>query len=221
MGTGKISALSLALRDELARRLSDGQTGLEALAWLNAQPEVIARMKERFDGAPVTSQNLNNWIETGYADWRRRQERAWRNRQLAEYARKIGGDTADVLSGGAAIAGGVLMEILDELDAERQKDLLKECPENLPAFINALARLQGEQTKHRAVKLKAEKQSLDERRLQLEREKWELGAVEKLMKKATSKEVQDIMGSSKPRAIKADLLRAALFGTPSSSPAAA
>ncbi len=39
-GNGKIARLPRALRDELNRRMGDGQTGQELLLWLNRLPKV-------------------------------------------------------------------------------------------------------------------------------------------------------------------------------------
>lgn len=65
--TGKIARLPLALRDELNRRLLDGQTSTEVLKWINAQPAAVARMKALHGGRMITFQNLSEWRKRGYA----------------------------------------------------------------------------------------------------------------------------------------------------------
>lgn len=210
-GTGKISALPRAVRDQLARRLDDGATGADVLPWLNELPEVKAVLAAK-GWSPVTDQNLSNWRETGLALWQRERERTARHRELAEYARQLGDDAADIFAGGGAIAGGVLMEVLDELDTEGQKALLADKPENLPAMINALARLQSENTKRGMARLKADQVKLLDSKLKLEREKFENATLEKLLKKAASAEVQSIVTSSKPRGEKMKQLRFVLWG---------
>jgi hypothetical protein len=71
---GKIARLPKAVRDELNRRLSDGQPGKELVAWLNGLPEVQSVVAAEFDGRPVREQNLSEWKQGGYGDWLRQQE---------------------------------------------------------------------------------------------------------------------------------------------------
>lgn len=211
-GTGKIAALPRDIREELCRRLENGKTGAEILPWLNELPEVIAILSDRFNAVPVSDANLSNWRDSGYFEWQKRGERTQRIRDLAEYARKLGEAGGDVFAGGAAIAGGTLMELLDDLDADAQRELLAEKPENLPKFINALARLQGEHAKRAVIDLNKQKSDRDERRLQLDRQKFENSVCETLMKKAASQEIQKIVASSQPRNVKMEQLRFAIFG---------
>jgi hypothetical protein len=211
-GTGKIAALPRDLREELCRRLENGKTGAEILPWLNALPEVVAILADRFNAVAISDANLSNWRDSGYFEWQKRGERTQRIRDLADYARKLGEDGADVFAGGAAIAGGTLMELLDDLDPDAQKELLAEKPENLPKFINALARLQGEAAKREVISLNKQKSAREDKRLQLDREKFENATCEQLLKKATSSEIQNIVASSKPKSVKMAQLRFALFG---------
>lgn len=210
-GTGKISALPRDIRDELARRLDDGAVGSEVLPWLNALPRVQEILTAKNQG-PISEQNLSNWRETGFAQWQSQQDRTRRHRDLAAYSRQLGEDSADIFSGGAAVAGGLLMEIIDSLDGDAQQTLLADKPENLPAFVNALARLQGEQAKREMLHLKRQKQAHDDKRLALDVEKFQTSTCEALLKKATSSEIQKIVSSSAPRAAKMEQLRLAIFG---------
>jgi septum formation inhibitor MinC len=70
----KISHLPKKLRDELGRRIEDGQPGTEIIQWLNDQPEVQAVLQERFDGRPINEQNLSDWKHHGHVEWLWRQE---------------------------------------------------------------------------------------------------------------------------------------------------
>ena len=47
---GKIARLPRALRDELNRRLDDGEPGNRLVEWLNAQPEVAAGLADPTGG---------------------------------------------------------------------------------------------------------------------------------------------------------------------------
>ncbi len=52
--TGKIARLPRLIRDELNRRLDNGEEGKKLVRWLNRMPEVRTVMAESFEGKPVT-----------------------------------------------------------------------------------------------------------------------------------------------------------------------
>jgi hypothetical protein len=58
---GKIARLPVAVREELNRRLEDGQTERTILPWLNALPSVQTVLAAQFGAGPVSQQNLSNW----------------------------------------------------------------------------------------------------------------------------------------------------------------
>jgi hypothetical protein len=71
---GKIARLPKPVREELNRRLDNGERGLPLLQWLNFQPEVRALVAAEFDGWPLSKHNLSQWRRGGYAEWKRQQE---------------------------------------------------------------------------------------------------------------------------------------------------
>jgi hypothetical protein len=66
---GKIARLPLAIRDELNRRLQEGEQGKQLVAWLNGLPKVQAVMKADFEGRPISEHNLSEWKNGGYQNW--------------------------------------------------------------------------------------------------------------------------------------------------------
>lgn len=75
---GKIARLPRAVREELNRRLADGEMGKRLVEWLNALPEVQAVLGVQFGGRALTEQNLSEWKQGGFEDWQRHEEaRAW------------------------------------------------------------------------------------------------------------------------------------------------
>ena len=68
-GNGKIANLPAKVRDELNRRINDGEEGKELLEWLNAKPEVVDVVTRLFDGKPISQQNLSQWRTHGYRQW--------------------------------------------------------------------------------------------------------------------------------------------------------
>src|SRR6266436_7756942 len=71
---GKIARLPLAVREELNRRLDEGEQGKKLVAWLNELPAVQAIVATEFGGKPIREQNLSEWKRRGYRDWLAKQE---------------------------------------------------------------------------------------------------------------------------------------------------
>jgi len=66
---GKIARLPLAVRQELNRRMLDGEPGSKLIAWLNGLPEVQAVLAAEFQGRPIQKQNLSEWRKGGFQDY--------------------------------------------------------------------------------------------------------------------------------------------------------
>jgi hypothetical protein len=66
---GKIGRLPVAVREELNRRMENGDQGGHLLAWLNSLPEVQAVVEAEFEDKPIRKQNLSEWRKGGYQKW--------------------------------------------------------------------------------------------------------------------------------------------------------
>jgi hypothetical protein len=71
---GKIARLPRVVRQELNRRLDDGEQGKKLVVWLNALPEVHAVVAAEFGGKIIREQNISEWKQGGYRDWVAQQE---------------------------------------------------------------------------------------------------------------------------------------------------
>ena len=71
----KIARLPAAIREQLNRRLHNGELGKTILAWLNELPETKKILGDIFAGKAVTHQNLSEWRRGGYQDWLLHQQR--------------------------------------------------------------------------------------------------------------------------------------------------
>jgi len=71
---GKIARLPLAIRQELNRRLDEGEQGKKLVAWLNGLPAVQAIAATEFGGKAIREQNLSEWKQGGYRDWLAKKE---------------------------------------------------------------------------------------------------------------------------------------------------
>jgi len=74
MATGKIARLPREIREQVNRRLEDGEPGNRLVAWLNELPAVRALLAAEFGGGVIKEQNLTNWKQGGYRDWRMERE---------------------------------------------------------------------------------------------------------------------------------------------------
>ena len=68
-GTSKIARLPRHTRNELNRRLDNGERDNSVLQWLNSLPEVQALLMTEFGGEPIKRQNLARWKKTGLRNW--------------------------------------------------------------------------------------------------------------------------------------------------------
>ncbi|MGD1090141.1 MAG: hypothetical protein ABR955_15660 [Verrucomicrobiota bacterium] len=117
-GNGKIARLPQIIRDELSRRLDDGEPTGRILEWLNALPATQAVLNAEFGGRRVNEQNLSNWRLGGYQHWLKQQERRNLVRQLAEDARQL---TAD--ADGVEISNHLSTVFVAELAASHRNTL--------------------------------------------------------------------------------------------------
>jgi uncharacterized protein YdaU (DUF1376 family) len=66
---GKIARLPRAVREQINVLLDDGLEAAEILPWLNDLPHVRQIITERFNGVPVSEQNLSGWRQGGFQEW--------------------------------------------------------------------------------------------------------------------------------------------------------
>ena len=96
--TGKIARLPRGIREQLNRRLEDGELGTQLVIWLNALPEAQAMLAGEFAGRAISEQNLSEWKRGGYRDWLARQEVLAQVRELAADAEELAGAAEGVLA---------------------------------------------------------------------------------------------------------------------------
>src|ERR1700704_1614598 len=100
---GKIARLPLAVRQELNRRLDEGEQGKKLVVWLNGLPEVQAIVAAEFGGKPIREQNLSEWKQGGYRDWVAQQEAMEVADRLWEGAKEWHGDGRPPLTDSLAL----------------------------------------------------------------------------------------------------------------------
>jgi len=203
---GKIARMPVAIRNEVNRRLMDGQTGPEIIAWLHQQEVVLQVLDKHFSEEPISPQNLSEWRQGGYQDWLERQEKIDRTKDLAEFALKLGQAAGgSIVDGSAAIAGGRIMEMLENVETQ-----------HLPKFIGALVGLRS--TEIEAQKLKAN-MAFTEIKLKNKREELDLAqkkfrrqSLEMFFKWYADEKARQIMEGRGSNTEKMELLGQHIFG---------
>lgn len=207
----KIARLPKAIREEVNRRLDNGEPGSKILPWLNALPDVRMVLAEFFDGKEINDQNLSNWRETGYCEWQTYNERLDRTRALADMAVRLGENAGKLFAGGGAIAAGHIMELMEGLDIDGQADLLKKEPATFTELLDKLARLTKANAEAERTAFDKVKHQTAKDKLAFDREKFEVLAAKALLKHAQSKEVQSVIKGGGSNAEKIAALRAVMF----------
>lgn len=86
---GKIARLPHPIREQINRRLQNGDKNKQITEWLNTLPEVVTVMAAEFENDPINETNLSNWKLGGYRDWEAQQE-------ALEAVRRFGADAAEI-----------------------------------------------------------------------------------------------------------------------------
>jgi len=183
--TGKIARLPQAVREEINERLREGAPLGEILSWLNSLPEVRAVLRQRFDGEPISEQNLSRWRCGGYAGWLENQQVRQALEIMSAAGRHIDQAKREALTGQLALA------VASRMVVELRK--FDEMPEG-PAKSAAWKELVWSLTLLRRSEFYAGK-------LQLERDK--LAAVKAAQKvpetgEERAKQIEQILGMGEP-----------------------
>lgn len=209
---GKIGGLPAQMREELCRRMHDGERAPTLLPWLNGTPEAQKVCREQFDGEPISDQNLSNWRKGGYQKWlddqraiRRTRERAAQSRALAEAS---GGNLSE---GALAQLTGEVMEMVEEFALLREAG--EEIDPKLLTSINkSLVAARAKELETQSLALKEKQVAQKDAELALAQEKFELAYVAKFIEHAENQRAHDIATGTGTKEVKMEQLRELLFG---------
>ena len=129
---GKIARLSKRRREEVNRRLENGQTGRDILRWLNGLKDVKAVLRAQFGGRAVNKQNLSAWRRSGYGEWLELERQHRSVRRMAEEAEGLAKSVGKrSLGHGLAIAlalemDGLTKMLKQETDPEKRWERVRE-----------------------------------------------------------------------------------------------
>lgn len=222
---GKIARLPQSLRDELNLRLLNGEPASKVLPWLNAQPSTAAVVGEQFGGEAISDSNLSNWRAGGFEDWRKKRDRVERTKALSHFAAELARAGRGSLSeGAAAIAGGKVLEVLEQIaDADLSAGEVaggENDGEGSPLFsvktltelTNAVGALRKGDQNNRKLDLAAKRDARDDKVLALDERKFAIQFADGFAKWYDDQRAKDIMASGKDAKIQREELIQLMFG---------
>ena len=150
--TGKIARLPKNIREELNRRLDNGETGPVILPWANGLPAVKKILDGEFGGVPINDGNLFSWRHNGYERWLKKQESVAELKELAEDAKDYSDATGGSLARGtASIVAAKILKMLQAIPATADSlEALTKISYAVTALMNAeqaQVRLEYEKTR--------------------------------------------------------------------------
>src|SRR5882672_6811757 len=86
---GKIARLPRQVREELNRRLQDGEAGKDLVRWLNGHPDAKLVLRDCFGGREITEKNLSEWRKGGFQDWLAQHETVAQAQELSADAKEL------------------------------------------------------------------------------------------------------------------------------------
>jgi hypothetical protein len=133
---GKIARFPKEIRDQLNRRLENGDLASEILPWLNELSPVKTVLARHFAGASVTEQNLTNWRQGGFQRWLKKQEPLAAIQELSEDAADISrAGRGRIATGAATVASSQILEFLRSIPPDKRSTA------DLAKFVSSTATL--------------------------------------------------------------------------------
>jgi len=101
----KIARLPRDIRNQLDRRLQDGEPGNCLVEWLNSLPEARSARSPKDGESPFSEQDLSEWKATGHCDWLAQQA-------ALEQVRQLSADVAELKQAGDGALTDTLAQFL-------------------------------------------------------------------------------------------------------------
>ncbi len=199
--TGKIARLPATIREEVNRRLHDGQPARTILAWLHSLADVLAVLDQHFGEEPISPQNLSEWRQGGYQDWLSRRDRVENLKILSSYAMDLAKAGGSVTEGAAAIAGGRILELIESLPADQ-----------LGRYVSALAALRSSEASATQARTQQARLAQKDRELALAEARFQRQTAELFLKWYADQQARQIAESRADAGDKAAQLIQLMFG---------
>ena len=101
----KIARLPRDIRNQLNRRLQDGEPGNRLVEWLNSLPEAQTDQSPKSGGNLFNGQDVSEWEQGGYRDWQAQQA-------ALEQVRQLSADVAELKPAGEGALTDTLAQFL-------------------------------------------------------------------------------------------------------------
>lgn len=208
---GKIGSLPASIREEVNRRLHDGQTAAEICDWLNAEEAVLKILDEKWNEQPISPQNLSEWRKGGFQIYLRNRSRAEHLKTLTDRSISLVDSVAVGKLTGAAqrIVAGQFLDLLESVDEGDAIGLI----EALGELTRSIDRTEKNEIARTKLSLNERQVEQRQAELELNREKFEVTTVTQFLRWQGSKEAQAILDSGKPQHVQAEQLRQLFFGS--------
>ena len=165
---GKIGRLPRVIREELNRRLEDGESGRRLVAWLNSLPETKRVLAREFGGRVINGQNLSEWRRGGFQMWNGQREMVSQVQTLTADAKELerasSGELANHLSTVLAARYG---KLLLDWDGKMTKEMGREMRALRGLCLDVVRLRRGE---HSAARLELERKRCERQRVRKEEE---------------------------------------------------
>lgn len=198
---GKIARLPASIRDEVCRRMHDGQTASQIIPWLHTLPEVLKVLDTHFGEEPISPQNLSEWRGGGYQDWIQKRERVENMKSLSSYAFEMAKAGGSVSDGAAAVAGGKILEMLEDADEK-----------TIEGLALSIAKLRDADAKLVRAQVAVRNADQKNEQLQLDKLKFQRTTAEMFLKWAKSPEALAIIGGGETKTVQMEKLVQLMFG---------
>ena len=215
---GKIARLPARLREAVNRRLHDGETGPQIIAWLNAQPETIKACELHFNAELISAQNLSAWRQGGFQKWLADKDEAENLKERARFSLELAKASGGNLSEGAlAQLTGEVMAMVEEIATIRRAGGEID-PKLLTSVNKSLIAARAKELDTQAHALKEKQLAQRDRELALAEDKYQLQFAETFLKFFDDHKARSIAESGDRKEVKMDQLRALLFGKKPTAP---
>lgn len=203
---GKIGRLPRDIREELNRRLDNGEEGKALMAWLNGLPEVRKVLEADFGGQKINKVNLCEWKKGGFLDWRGGQETIALAQEFNAKGKEL-----------AAASKGELTESLAAVVSARYAALLQgwngEMTPELESQLKGLRGLTREVVRLRRSDQLLEQIKIERQWLELEQQKTDEGIRKKFEQWASEQDFHEKITPKMTKEEKNKIIRQILLGT--------
>ena len=167
---GKIARLPHDIREQLNRRIQDGQSGPDILAWVNDLPQCRQMLAQKFSGHPIDECNLYEWRYGGYEEWLYHEDRRDLLRARFEYIAKLDavGDSNQAAEQLSVLVASELSRALNYIEGINEMDVRWD---RLKEICKLLSRFRRENHNYQRVRLAEQRLENDTERLRLQQDK--------------------------------------------------